>query len=211
MSKAQLNKVIPTGAVALIQLLEKHGVTHIFGIPGAKIDSLFIYCTSQFNYKAGNLQAWAKCCIYGCRNGKVGVCIRAFPDAKPKLHLTKPANRITVIQPVQINTQCFIPDKTGRISKLSKPMLNFRRGVQSKFEGFAYCFHATNIAYIFNRSISMNNEIRKGKNVFIICMYIWSLSLNTVVACSLKQCLSSMARMTLCTFAYHLPAQIFSL
>jgi glyoxylate carboligase len=42
MSKAQLNKVIPTGAVALIQLLEKHGVTHIFGIPGAKIDSLFI-------------------------------------------------------------------------------------------------------------------------------------------------------------------------
>jgi thiamine pyrophosphate-dependent acetolactate synthase large subunit-like protein len=57
MSKAQLNKVIPTGAVALIQLLEKHGVTHIFGIPGAKIDSLFIYCTSQFNYKAGNLQA----------------------------------------------------------------------------------------------------------------------------------------------------------
>jgi hypothetical protein len=50
---------------------------------------------------------------------------------------------------------------------LSKAMLNFRRDVQSKFEGFAYCFHATNIAYIFNRSLYMNNAIRKGKK----CVY----------------------------------------
>jgi acetolactate synthase, large subunit (EC 2.2.1.6) len=27
---------------AIVTLLENHGVTHIFGIPGAKIDSLFV-------------------------------------------------------------------------------------------------------------------------------------------------------------------------
>jgi len=27
---------------AIVTLLENHGVTHVFGIPGAKIDSLFI-------------------------------------------------------------------------------------------------------------------------------------------------------------------------
>lgn len=42
MNEPEQSKVKMTGAVALIQLLEKHGVTHIFGIPGAKIDSLFI-------------------------------------------------------------------------------------------------------------------------------------------------------------------------
>jgi len=30
------------GAQALVKLLEQHGVTHVFGIPGAKIDSVFI-------------------------------------------------------------------------------------------------------------------------------------------------------------------------
>jgi len=30
------------GAQALVRLLENHGVTHVFGIPGAKVDSLFI-------------------------------------------------------------------------------------------------------------------------------------------------------------------------
>jgi Thiamine pyrophosphate enzyme, N-terminal TPP binding domain len=30
------------GAQALVKLLENHGVTHVFGIPGAKIDSVFI-------------------------------------------------------------------------------------------------------------------------------------------------------------------------
>lgn len=30
------------GAQVLVRLLEKHGVTHVFGIPGAKIDSVFI-------------------------------------------------------------------------------------------------------------------------------------------------------------------------
>jgi hypothetical protein len=27
---------------AIVTVLENHGVTHVFGIPGAKIDSLFI-------------------------------------------------------------------------------------------------------------------------------------------------------------------------
>ena len=31
-----------SGAQALVKLLENHGVTHVFGIPGAKIDSVFI-------------------------------------------------------------------------------------------------------------------------------------------------------------------------
>ena len=30
------------GAQALVKMLENHGVTHVFGIPGAKVDSLFI-------------------------------------------------------------------------------------------------------------------------------------------------------------------------
>jgi hypothetical protein len=88
---------------------------------------------------------------------------------------------------VQINTQCFIPDKTGRISKLSKPMLNFRGGVQSKFEGFAYCFHATNIAYIFNRSMYMNNEIRKGKK------RVYNLHVHLVFVTKYRRCVFTKA------------------
>ena len=42
MNEPKPSKVKITGAVTLIQLLEKHGVTHIFGIPGAKIGSFFI-------------------------------------------------------------------------------------------------------------------------------------------------------------------------
>ena len=30
------------GASLLVQLLEQHGVTHVFGIPGAKVDSVFM-------------------------------------------------------------------------------------------------------------------------------------------------------------------------
>ena len=30
------------GATLLVQLLEQHGVTHVFGIPGAKVDSVFM-------------------------------------------------------------------------------------------------------------------------------------------------------------------------
>jgi len=29
------------GAQVLVKLLEQHGVTHVFGIPGAKVDSVF--------------------------------------------------------------------------------------------------------------------------------------------------------------------------
>jgi acetolactate synthase I/II/III large subunit len=30
------------GAQVLVKLLEKHGVTHVFGIPGAKVDSVSV-------------------------------------------------------------------------------------------------------------------------------------------------------------------------
>ena len=30
------------GAQALVKMLEHHGVTHVFGIPGSMVDSLFI-------------------------------------------------------------------------------------------------------------------------------------------------------------------------
>ena len=30
-----------TGAQIVVESLEKHGVTHVFGIPGAKIDKVF--------------------------------------------------------------------------------------------------------------------------------------------------------------------------
>jgi acetolactate synthase-1/2/3 large subunit len=33
---------VMNGAQALVKMLENHGVTHVFGIPGAKVDSLFI-------------------------------------------------------------------------------------------------------------------------------------------------------------------------
>lgn len=78
MSKAQLNKVIPTGAVALIQLLEKHGVTHIFGIPGAKIDSLFIALlnsTIKLVICRHEQNAAFMAAAMGRMTGKVGVCI----------------------------------------------------------------------------------------------------------------------------------------
>ena len=29
-------------AQTIVRILEQHGVTHVFGVPGAKIDSLFI-------------------------------------------------------------------------------------------------------------------------------------------------------------------------
>ena len=33
-----------TGAEFLVKALEAHGVTHVFGIPGAKVDSVFKPC-----------------------------------------------------------------------------------------------------------------------------------------------------------------------
>jgi acetolactate synthase-1/2/3 large subunit len=66
------------GAQALVRILENHGVTHIFGIPGAKIDSVFIalldssielvLCRHEQN-AAFMAQAVGKI------TGKIGVCL----------------------------------------------------------------------------------------------------------------------------------------
>ena len=66
------------GSATLVKLLEQHGVTHIFGIPGAKIDSLFIalldskielvICRHEQN-------AVFMAAAMGRLTGKVGVCL----------------------------------------------------------------------------------------------------------------------------------------
>ena len=66
------------GAQALVKLLELHGVTHVFGIPGAKVDSMFIalldspielvLCRHEQN-AAFMAQAMGRI------TGKVGVCL----------------------------------------------------------------------------------------------------------------------------------------
>ena len=66
------------GAQALVKLLENHGVTHVFGIPGAKVDSMFIalldspielvLCRHEQN-AAFMAQA------FGRLTGKIGVCL----------------------------------------------------------------------------------------------------------------------------------------
>jgi acetolactate synthase-1/2/3 large subunit len=66
------------GAQALVRMLENHGVTHVFGIPGAKVDSVFIalldssielvLCRHEQN-AAFMAQAMGRI------TGKVGVCL----------------------------------------------------------------------------------------------------------------------------------------
>ncbi len=66
------------GAQALVKMLENHGVTHVFGIPGAKVDSLFIalldspielvLCRHEQN-------AVFMAQAFGRLTGKVGVCV----------------------------------------------------------------------------------------------------------------------------------------
>lgn len=65
-------------ANAIVKMLENHGVTHVFGIPGAKIDSLFlalkhskielIICRHEQN-------AAFMAAAFGRLTGKIGVCI----------------------------------------------------------------------------------------------------------------------------------------
>ncbi|WP_071466575.1 acetolactate synthase AlsS [Polynucleobacter asymbioticus] len=65
-------------ANAIVRILENHGVTHVFGIPGAKIDSLFIalkhskikLILCQHEQNAAFMAA-----AFGRLTGKVGVCI----------------------------------------------------------------------------------------------------------------------------------------
>ena len=66
------------GAQALVKMLEHHGVSHVFGIPGAKVDSLFIalldspielvLCRHEQN-------AVFMAQAFGRLTGKVGVCV----------------------------------------------------------------------------------------------------------------------------------------
>ncbi|MDF1683422.1 MAG: acetolactate synthase AlsS [Legionellaceae bacterium] len=63
---------------AIVQILENHGVTHVFGVPGAKIDSLFIalnhskikLITCRHEQNAAFMAA-----AFGRLTGKIGVCI----------------------------------------------------------------------------------------------------------------------------------------
>lgn len=63
---------------AIVTMLENHGVTHVFGIPGAKIDSLFValkhskikLILCQHEQNAAFMAA-----AFGRLTGKVGVCI----------------------------------------------------------------------------------------------------------------------------------------
>ena len=65
-------------ANAIVKILENHGVTHVFGIPGAKIDSLFValkhskikLILCQHEQNAAFMAA-----AFGRLTGKVGVCI----------------------------------------------------------------------------------------------------------------------------------------
>lgn len=65
-------------ANAIVQLLEKHGVTHAFGVPGAKIDSLFIalkHSKIELVLCRHEQNAAFMAAAFGRRTGKVGVCI----------------------------------------------------------------------------------------------------------------------------------------
>ena len=65
-------------ANAIVKMLENHGVTHVFGIPGAKIDALFlalkhskiklVVCRHEQN-------AAFMAAAFGRLTGRVGVCI----------------------------------------------------------------------------------------------------------------------------------------
>jgi acetolactate synthase-1/2/3 large subunit len=72
------SKPLMNGAQVLVKLLEQHGVNHVFGIPGAKVDSVFealldssielVLCRHEQN-AAFMAQATGRI------TGKVGVCL----------------------------------------------------------------------------------------------------------------------------------------
>lgn len=63
---------------AIVKMLENHGVTHIFGIPGAKIDSLFV-AIKHSKIKLVLCRHEQNCAFmaaaFGRLTGKIGVCI----------------------------------------------------------------------------------------------------------------------------------------
>lgn len=65
-------------ANAIVRMLEAHGVTHIFGIPGAKIDSLFVaikHSSIELVLCRHEQNAAFMAAAFGRVTGKVGVCI----------------------------------------------------------------------------------------------------------------------------------------
>ncbi len=65
-------------AQAIVQMLEQHGVTHVFGVPGAKIDSLFIALKKssiKLVVVRHEQSAAFMAAAFGRKTGKVGVCI----------------------------------------------------------------------------------------------------------------------------------------
>ena len=65
-------------ANAIVRMLENHGVTHAFGIPGAKIDSLFIalkHSKIKLVLCRHEQNAAFMAAAFGRLTGKVGVCI----------------------------------------------------------------------------------------------------------------------------------------
>lgn len=65
-------------ANAIVRILENHGVTHVFGIPGAKIDSLFValkHSSIQLVLCRHEQNAAFMAAAFGRITGKVGVCL----------------------------------------------------------------------------------------------------------------------------------------
>jgi acetolactate synthase-1/2/3 large subunit len=63
---------------AIVRILENHGVTHVFGIPGAKIDSLFValkHSRIQLVVCRHEQNAAFMAAAFGRVTGRVGVCI----------------------------------------------------------------------------------------------------------------------------------------
>jgi len=65
-------------ANAIVKILENHGVTHVFGIPGAKIDSLFValkHSKIELVLCRHEQNAAFMAAAFGRLTGKVGVCV----------------------------------------------------------------------------------------------------------------------------------------
>lgn len=65
-------------ANAIVRILENHGVTHVFGIPGAKIDSLFValkHAKIKLVLCRHEQNAAFMAAAFGRITCKVGVCI----------------------------------------------------------------------------------------------------------------------------------------
>lgn len=63
---------------AIVRILEAHGVTHVFGIPGAKIDSLFValkHSKIELVLCRHEQNAAFMAAAFGRMTGKIGVCI----------------------------------------------------------------------------------------------------------------------------------------